>query len=288
MPFSLSELFPDQDHRFHLTLRKGSLAAFFGAPDRAVLAERRRWFADAPARYLVGEAEAAPLVAEVERLAPEWVSSETGIPEANGGSVIERLARLGGCLEPDIVLMAPDDAGNFRLRAGAVCFPSWWDVREKLGLTLEEIHGVVPGLNASLSPVIGQFLHKLRPGSPFERANWGLAATPELNLHPSLARPRLSSRNEQSNPIGYFVSGAHSPWPRQIWVRIEDQILAALPATGGILFGIRVRVISLEEILADPRLRAGLHRALVTMPDDLATYKGIAPVRAALVRLCSR
>ncbi|MES1166778.1 MAG: heme-dependent oxidative N-demethylase subunit alpha family protein, partial [Pseudomonadota bacterium] len=155
-----------------------------------------------------------------------------------------------------------------RLRAGAVCFPSSWALTEKTGLTLDEIHGVVPGLNPALAPAIGQFLGKLRPGAPFERANWGLAATPELNLHPALARPRLGALDV----------------PRT-WVRVEYQILAALPQTSGILFGIHIRNVPLAEILADPALRAGLHRALATMPDALAAYKGLTPVRADLIRL---
>ena len=264
MPLPLSELFPDQDYRFHLTLRKGNLAEFFGAPDPAVLAERRRWLGEDPARYLVGDAAAEPLVAEVEALADGWV----GGTQAPAGDVTERLARLGGRLEPDIVLMARDADGVFRLRAGAVCFPSAWALTEKFGLTLDEIHGVVPGLNPALAPAIGQFLAKLRPGAPFERANWGLAATPELNLHPALARPRLGALDVA-----------------RTWVRIEYQILAALPATPGILFGIQIRNVPLAEILADPALRAGLHRALVTMPDELAAYKGLAAGRIELIKL---
>jgi hypothetical protein len=235
MPFPLSELFPDRDYRFHLTLRRGDLAEFFGAPSAAVLAERRRWLAGDPARYVVGGPDSAPLVAE-----------------------------------PDLALLAPDAAGEFRLRAGAVCFPSSWAVTEKFGRTLDDIHGVVPGLNPALAPAIGQFLRKLRPGAPYERANWGLAATPELNLHPALNRPRLGAELDVT----------------RTWLRIEEQILAAMPATGGILFGIKIIVVPLARLLDDPALRAGLRRALATMPDELARYKGLAPVRAALLARC--
>lgn len=257
----LAELLPDRDYRFHLTLRRGDLAAFFGAPAAAVLMERRHWLKTDPARYVVGGEDAAPLVAEAEGL--------LGVGSGAGG-VAARLGRLGGLVEPDVVLLAPEADGSFRLRAGVVCFPSAWAVTEKLGLTLDEIHGVVPGLNAALAPAIGQFLAKLRPGAPYERANWGLAATPELNLHPALGRPRL----------GPVLDVART------WLRVEEQILAAMPATGGILFGIRVRVVPLAEILSEPALRAGLRRALATMPDELAAYKGLAPVRAALLARC--
>lgn len=262
MPLPLSELFPDRDYRFHLTLRKGDLGAFFGAPEPGMLAERRRWLGSDPARYVVGREAEAMLVAEAEGLLRG---------AAGDGGVADRLAQVGGSVEADFVLLARDAAGAFRLRAAVVCFPSWWAVTEKIGLTLDEIHGVVPGLNPAMAPVIGPFLDKLRPGAPCERANWGLAATPELNLHPALGRPRL-------------VAGLRI---ESMWVRIEDQILAAMPATGGILFGIRLRVLPVAAFLADPALRAGLGRALATMSDELAAYKGLADVRADLIMACA-
>jgi hypothetical protein len=259
MPLPLPELFPDEDYRFHLTLRKGDLGEFFAAPQTAVLTERRQWLAAGAHLYAAAADGAEPMLAETEALA---VSSLTA-----GATALQRLLNLGRELEPDFMLLARDDAGVFRLRAGVVCFPSSWALTEKMGLSLDEIHGVVPGLNPALGAPIGQFLHRLKPGTPYERANWGLAATAELNLHPSLSRPRLAP------PLD----------PGKVWVRIEDQILAALPASGGILFGIRLRLVPLGQILGDPRLKAGFRRALATMDEPLAAYKGIAGVRGELL-----
>jgi hypothetical protein len=154
-----------------------------------------------------------------------------------------------------------------RLQAGVVCFPSSWDPSEKFGLGLEAIHGAVPRLNPTMGATIGTFLQKLKPGAAFERANWGLAATSERNLHPHRQMPRLEL------PLDV----------NKIWVRIEDQILAALPETKGILFGITLRIIPLTEILTDPELKRGLTRALATMPDDVAAYKGLAAIRSPLL-----
>lgn len=266
MPLPLSELFPDEDYRFHLTLRKANLGEFFGLPDAAVLAERRRWLDLHAALYAAANDEAGPLLAEFETVMANWFP--TLVPGAMGDdSMVQRLITLGRILEPDFTLLGRDPTGVFRLRAGVVCFPSSWALTEKMGKTLDEIHGVVPGLNSSIGIAIEQFLGKLKPGAPYERTNWGLAATAELNLHPGLSRPRL---------IPPFD-------PRQIWVRIEDQILAALPITGGILFGIRVRLVPLTELLNAPQLRKGFHRAVVSMPDALVTYKGFAPIRGELI-----
>ena len=254
---SLADLFPAEDFRFHLTLRRGDLATFFApTPQHERLTrERGRWLAASPARYAALSAGAEPLLAEFAPLA--------GRPE--GVTVIE----AGGALEPDFLLLAPDEAGLFRLRAGALCFPTMWALEEKLGHTLEEIHEGVPGLNPALGGPLNQFLARLKPGPAYLRANWGLAATPELNLHPALGRPRLAL------PLD----------PTRIWLRVEHQALAALPKTGGVVFGIRIAVMPLTDVLADAAVRAGFHRALSTMPEALAAYKGLAPVRAALLAL---
>jgi hypothetical protein len=267
MPLPLTELFPDEDFRFHLTLRRGDLGGFFSAPDAAVLTERRQWLDSTLPRYAAVGEGAELMLAEFEALAAGWVPALADKIPAASDSPLSRLRTFGGELEPDFMLLARDDAGVFRLRAGVVCFPSAWSLPEKMGLTLDEIHGVVPGLNPALGATIGQFLNRLKPGTPYERANWGLAATPELNLHPDLSRPRLTT------PVD----------PGKVWVRIEDQILAALPVSGGILFGIRLRLVPLAQILAEPSLKKGFAQALVTMPEPLAAYKGMAAIRGELL-----
>lgn len=259
---TLAELFPREDYRFHLTLRRGELRDFFAptAAHAALIGERRRWLADDAARYAALTPEGRPLEAEFAMQAAEW-----GLAAA-GATVRE----LGALLEPDFLLLSPDrDGGPFRLRGGALCFPTGWALEEKLGRPLEEIHGAVPGLNPALGGPIQQFLTRLRPGPAYLRANWGLAGTAELNLHPSLARRRLQS------PLDVT----------RAWLRVEYQALSALPRCGGVVFGIRIALYPLGEVLADPGVRAGFHQALASMPPALADYKGLSAVRADLLAL---
>jgi hypothetical protein len=258
---ALEDLFPDEDYRFHLTLRKGDLAEFFTAPDAAALAERRRWLTDDSDRCVAFLPAAEPLLAELEHLATVWGARV----RERTGSGAERLAWISREFVPDVLLLPRGEANAFTLAAGAVCFPSWWSLAEKIGRSLDEIHGPVPGLNPALGGTINQFLARLRPGAAYCRVNWGLTATPELNLHPNRARPRLDSVRNSTHAF----------------LRTEEQIVAALPVSGGVLFGIRIRLNPLADVLSRPALRAGFHRALRTMPDDLIAYKGLAGVRAA-------
>ncbi|HZZ20028.1 MAG TPA: heme-dependent oxidative N-demethylase subunit alpha family protein [Opitutaceae bacterium] len=264
MPLTLNELLPDEDYRFHLTLRRGNLPQFFSSPDPAVLRERHHWLSESPERFAGFIPGIEGAISEMEGLSAAWAGVATA---GETHEAIDRVKALGSSLEPDFMLLTRDDAGVFLLRAGAVCFPSSWSLAEKMGRTLDEIHGHVPGLNPAIGGAIGQFLGHLKADAPFERANWGLAATPELNLHPSLGRPRLGSS---------FDSNA-------TWLRIEDQIFAALPVSGAILFGIKIRIIPIHGILDDERLRAGFRRAMGTMSESLAAYKGLAGIRASVL-----
>lgn len=267
---ALAELFPDADYRFHLTLRRGEPRDFFAPQDPTgrMLAERRRWLDSHPGRHAQVTAEGVPLLAEFAALCAGW-----GVARAGG------LAQLGAELEPDFLLLSADADGAFRLRGGVLCFPTGWALEEKLGHTVEFIHGVVPGLNPALGAPINQFLSRLRPGAAYLRDNWGLAATDELNLHPG-RRGELPT----FPAIGEAVASIALD---RVWLRVEHQALMALPQTGGIVFGIRIALHRLDEVARDRAAAAGLARALRSMPADLAAYKRIDGIRAAVLTAIS-
>jgi hypothetical protein len=263
----LAELFPEGPYRFHLTLRRGEPREFFARtdPTERVVAERTRWLRAEPERYAALRPEGEATVAEFAEMALEW-----GVPGAArlaGMGGREKVIALGCALEPDILFLAQDVAGEFRLRGGAVCFPTGWALEEKVGHPLEVIHGVVPGLNPAIGAQIQQFLAKLKPGVAFLRDNWGIAATDELNLHPArrVPPPMLPAALER------------------LWLRVEHQALLALPRSGGVVFGIRIALHRLDE-LAGTAAGAGLRRSLETMPSQLAAYKRVDAIRAELVR----
>lgn len=252
------DLFPDGDYRFHLTLRRADPREFFRShdPTGRMLAERARWLAETPKRYADLLPEGRPLLEEVSAVRVDW-----------GGATIPDVVELGATLEPDILLLSRDGDGHFRLRGGALCFPTGWALEEKLGLPLEAIHGVVPGLNLALGAPIQQFLSKLRPGNAFLRDNWGIAATDALNLHPARGVP------PPALPVALD----------RLWLRVEHQALVALPQTGGVVFGIRIALHRLDAV-AQGGLGPRLRRALETMPAQLAAYKRIDAIRDELIR----
>ncbi len=265
-----AELLPDEDFRFHFGLQPGDAAAFF-TPTRehaSLTHQRQHWLEQAPQTYSAVLPEGAPLLQETLALARQWQS----LPDAHSFDFtdpVQRCLALGRMWEPDFLLLKPDAVGEFRLVAACVCFPSSWRLSEKIGQSLAAIHAPVPSLNPTLGKSIHQFLAKLRPGPAWLRANWGLSRSPELNKHPDRNLPRLTP------PLRLD----------EVWLRIEHQALVALPETGGVLFGIRLEMISLTEVKQHSGATRGLLRALRTMPEEIAAYKNLALARVNIMEL---
>jgi hypothetical protein len=232
-----------------------------------VLEQRRHWLQHEPDVYSALLPEGVPLLEEVVEQS-QASGFDPPLARRQAGPR-ERLHAIGGALEPDFLLLKPDESGAMKLLAGCVCFPSSWSLEEKMGRPLDFIHRVVPGLNEQLGPPIAQFLRRMAPDIAWLRTNWGLSRSAELNQHPNRALPRLDA----------------SVKPDEVWLRVEHQALVALPKSGGVLFGIRVVVHPFAEVLENREAARGLHRALQTMPEEMATYKGIAPARRQLLRL---
>ncbi len=167
-------------------------------------------------------------------------------------------------LVPDDLCIMEYDGAQWRLTGAVVCFPSRWSLAEKIGTTLDEIHGPVPGYEAELSGPTTTFFHRLRPDRPMWRLNWTLLDNPELFQPLPLRRP---------------VAGDPASW----WFRVERQTLVRLPRTDAIVFTIRTYVTSLPELVASrPEVKGMLLTALATAPDDSKSYKGWHGVAEAL------
>lgn len=271
-PSPLAELFPDAGFRFQMRFKRETVAEYFSPTSKsdAVLVERGAWLEQAAEDCAAFLPEARPALEETcEVLAEAGVLP--GLQITGGFSnPLQPMIEVGRQLEPDFLLLGPDgESGEFRLLAGCVCFPSSWALSEKIGRPIDVIHGVVPGLNQQLAKPISQFLRRMEPGIAWCRENWGLSRSPELNQHPDRRLPRLDSSVEIND----------------VWLRVERQALIALPKSGGVLFGIRVEVHPLQDVRRDAAASSGLMRALESMPEPVAEYKGLSTARPQIIKL---
>jgi hypothetical protein len=262
----LERLFPDEEFGFRMKFQKGSISEFYEntSKNADLIALRTKSLLENEPRHVALEDRAAPVLREAISAAFSGHVSEAErlLPP---GQLCRLLAERA---EPDFLLLAPNaNCGELHLCGGSVCFPSSWSLEEKMGKKLEEIHDPVPGLNDAIAPRINSFLRAMKPGISWNRMNWGLSRSPELNQHPARVLPRL----ESSTPRG------------EIFLRVEWQSLVALPS--GVLFGIRIFVYPIARILQQQSLRLGLEKALRTMPDSVAKYKNLLSARARILAL---
>jgi dimethylamine monooxygenase subunit A len=255
-----SRLFSSTEFRWQMGLRNGDAGSFFAstADHAEILAERGRLLDESPADYAMLLDAGKDLIEETGSFAVAAGAIDVGADHS--------LESLGRSLEPDFVLLLPSANGPVVV-GGVVCFPSSWALPEKMGLTLEQTHGPVPTLNPQLGERIRTALDRLAPGVAWERENWGMARDGNRNHHPHRPRKRLDETVE----------------PNELWLRVEHQVLYRLPQTGGFLFGIRLEITPWSELVGNEEAVAGLYRGLETMPDEIASYKGLLSARGRIL-----
>ena len=168
------------------------------------------------------------------------------------------LLELAQLVQEDLCILRRREDG-WNLRAAAVCFPSYWSLKEKMGKPLDMIHGPVPQLNSAINEVITSKLDALETEKPVERFNWTL--TDDMELHqPSPTRRRK-----------YILGDSIA---NNIFVRVERQTMMML-RSGDILFTIRTYLNSLRTILQDRELSTGLHDSIFNTSPEVLAYRGI-------------
>lgn len=150
----------------------------------------------------------------------------------------------------DLCILTPG-ADGWVLAAGAVCFPSYWRLHDKIGRPLSDVHGPVPGYAGALARRVDAFLGRLRPGQGVWRRNWSIHDDPALFL-PEHGSPRGAGR----------------------WLRSEYQTLLRLEASEAVVFTIRTQQVPVEHLAARPDRCTALAAALRAWTPAQRRYKG--------------
>lgn len=234
-------------------------------------------------QWLTADAETAPTIAMKQRLiehrrsevvalfeggelaaqeAAELVAQWAGMALTHSG--IDALVDAALMVADDLMVLEPRStlAGEELLFvAGVVCSPSRWNLADKMGKNMLQVHAPVSRYAEHIGVAVDTTLQRLSVDRPMWRSNWS------LEDHPALFQPELPRA-----PLVDDVS--------QLWIRIERETLRRLPRTGGILFTIR----GFQQPLTDYVTRGAEHvqalRALVKrLPDDVSRYKSVLPYR---------
>ena len=192
-------------------------------------------------------------------------TGESFEPEVWAQAPLELAGRL---VQEDLCLMQRGE-GDYRLVAAALCFPAHWRLADKLGRPLELIHGPVPGFGERLARPVDRFFASIQVERPVWRVNWSLVDTPALFLPPEhRGRPREIAAERAGE---------------ELWLRVERQTLRRLPRSGDVVFGIHTYVEPLSETIDSPQAAQALAARIREMPEPMARYKSIWPIREPLL-----
>lgn len=169
-------------------------------------------------------------------------------------------------VQEDLCVLERGD--EWRLVAACVCFPSRWNLAEKIGTSLDAIHSPVPGYNESLAAPTRKVFDRLEPDKSFWRLNWTLLDNADL-----------------------FQPGARVPGesaPEDWFFRVERQTIRRLARSRAVVFTIRTYVSALSSLLGDEEFTENLLRALRSAPLATREYKGWGDIAERLAARIGR
>ena len=229
------------------------------------LADKRRLLTAVP--EVVSAGLPGPVVQDAAAEAAELLSATSGQQPLETDRPPLEAAALR--VQEDLcILLRHGD--HWRLAAGVVCFPSMWRLTDKLGLSMTEVHGPVPGYADELAARVDRFLDRMQPDRPVWRRNWLIHHV--VDLHQPAPPPPPPAPPEV---------------PDGLWLRSERQTLRRLPRTGAVLFTIGTQQVPLAVVGHRPDIAAGMATAISSWSADLIDYrnasKWIDPVAAWLL-----
>jgi hypothetical protein len=152
------------------------------------------------------------------------------------------------------------------LSAASLCFPSRWDVREKIGKNLLGIHGPVPHYAETIGAATQNIFDKLTVERPVWRVNWTVMDSGELHQPTAVRSPDAMEINS-------------SNIEESLHFRRERQTLRKLPVSGDILFTIRTYSDTFSKVVKQfPDFRRHIGTTMAGSTPQLIDYKGWANI----------
>tara|TARA_R110001606_G_scaffold348746_1_gene498406 strand:- start:42657 stop:43673 length:1017 start_codon:yes stop_codon:yes gene_type:complete len=200
-----------------------------------------------------------------------WVNKPLGITKqfVFGDATsfdMDPLEYIGRQVQGDWVVLDQRD-NNLFADAAIVTSQADWSLAIDVGMSYQEWHGPVPIANElGVFDRALKYLLNLQLGSPVRRLNWTMTINPRLDTspesYPLWGPDRLSVTPENVGD--------------KVHLRVELQTLFRLPRSNGIVFGIRGYLISMNELVTNPRWAKRFHRVLKGLHPELAEYKGLS------------
>lgn len=204
---------------------------------------------------------------ELLELIREWLS-QRGISVRAPASAEHPLVEAAMSVQEDLVILQRS-ASSWVVTAGAVCFPTYWSIRDKVGMPLADVHAPVAHYERELSKRVDRFHDRLAADRPAWRRNWFVVPTNEMHLAPAAHPEQFEAR----------IADDGSP----MWIRSERQTLRRLPRTGAIVFTIRVQHAPLGVLRQRADRASSMLAAISSWDSDKRRYTSTGGALDALI-----
>jgi hypothetical protein len=200
------------------------------------------------------------------------LTKETYLIGSQCPNPMETAARLA--MEDFNILVKDPQTGEYLLMASATLFPAGWQLQERIGTSMANLHAPVPGWQEKLGgavnryfPILGltsnsiltgmnRYFDHLSPRTCVERYNLFIQTTTEL----------FQDGPEAAPPSGLLLT------PQHITVRRERQTFTRLEKSGAVLFTVRTYMQPLTDLSGEEV--EGLLSQIRGWEGEMKTYKG--------------
>ncbi len=154
-----------------------------------------------------------------------------------------------------------------KLLAASVCSPSYWNLKDKIGKSLRDVHKPVKTLNKKIGDPIEKFISKSPKLKPFVRQNWFIHQD-TIRLH--LKEEKISNLN----PEDWFIRSE-----RETICKIHEEYS---------LFSINVRFQPLKLVHQYRSQKDALLKSIISLDEEETKYFGGEEKRTLLVEYLER
>jgi hypothetical protein len=153
---------------------------------------------------------------------------------------------------------------DYRLAAASVCTPTYWELSEKMGKPMKDVHAPIANLEEKIGRMIKHFFVNLKPDNYYQRSNWFLMTTPDLTLFKDTYDATGNAHSLDADDI-----------IDKLYLRCERQSFRKLTKTEYIAFGIKIYVSPLSIVSKHTEIAEDMILAIDSMTEDHKQLIGI-------------
>ncbi|KIJ60634.1 hypothetical protein HYDPIDRAFT_98330 [Hydnomerulius pinastri MD-312] len=165
---------------------------------------------------------------------------------------------------PEDFLITQEDpeTGLYVLRAAVSCSAVGWNIGQKMGRPLHQIHGPVPDYKEKMAFSMDRFFSKMPCDKPIQRGSWGLEVGEPLFLQTDEAEWSVRQAQDQDLPLS------------NIYMRVDWQTLRRMPKSRAIVFNFKALFTPLTDFQREPYVPKLLLKVLTEGKKSIMEYKG--------------